>query len=49
MKDAFRIRHTSQAWRLFVSLPSQLFDLASVFVRPYHVASRIVNPNHSIM
>jgi hypothetical protein len=29
--------------------PSPLFEIARVLVRPDHVASRIVNANHSIM
>jgi len=30
------------AWRLFVCLASPLFELARVFVRLNHIASRIV-------
>jgi hypothetical protein len=37
-------------WRLFVSLHAHhSFELALVLVRLDHVASRIVNANHSIM
>jgi hypothetical protein len=42
-------RHASTAWRFFVSRPSPLFELARVLVRLDHIASVIVNANHSIM